>query len=301
MTASDQVSVARNLRGWLGIYVRGIAMGIAELVPGVSGGTIAFVTGIYRELVGALASFRPAAFATLLGKRPAARIRAFWRRHNLTFLSVLGIGMLSGIAALANALSVWLAQARPVVWGFFFGVIALSIVQLARTTPLRAVLTFAPLGLIVGFFLVQLDPLGVDKQLWVFFLGGAVAISAWLLPAVSGSFVLLVLGLYEDVLRAVTQLEWPVLITFFCGCAVGLLLFANALAWLFRHHASPVVGFLTGFMAGSIIRLWPWQADGAYLDPAAYAAATQANAFVVAVLLAAAAGALCIWLLARLK
>ena len=193
-------------------------------------------------------------------------VRRIWAAHNLTFLLVLGLGMVTSVILLAQALSVALESIRPVVWGFFLGIIVLSIWMLGRNLAIRALLRMAPAGILAGVGVVLLDPFSGAETLPVFFLAGAVAVSAWLLPAVSGSFVLLTIGLYEAVIGALVTPHWDVLLLFLSGCAVGLLLFSRALSVLLHRWRDPLLAFLTGFMAGASLQLWPWQAEGGLVE-----------------------------------
>ena len=287
---------ARRVAGWFGLYIRGLAMGIAEVVPGVSGGTIAFVSGIYQELIDTIAGLRPASVLVLVRQGP----RAFWKVHNLTFLLVLGGGMLTGILIFSQLIATWLSVARPVVWAFFFGVIACSIVVIGLPRERRRFLLLAPLGVLVGLGVAQLEPLAGSAGLWLYFVGGMIAVSAWLLPAISGSFMLLIMGLYEGVIGALTGFEWPILFSLAAGCAVGLLAFANLLSWLLQRYSESLLSLLTGFMAGSLLRLWPWSVEGV-LSPEAYTALTGQSAWLVESAIAALGGVLAVYLLTRLE
>ncbi len=282
---------------WLAVLLRGIAMGVAELVPGVSGGTIAFVTGIYEELVATLAGLQPRSLAVLYRQGP----RSFWASHNLTFLLVLGTGMLAAVVLFARLLGYLLDRTPTLVWGFFFGLIAASVVHIGRYRAARALAGYGPLGAVLGLGVLELSLQSGDAPLWMFFLGGVVAVSAWLLPAVSGSFLLLALGLYEPVLRAFNAGHWLIPATLAAGCVVGLLVFSRFLHWLMRRAREPVLATLTGFMAISLVRLWPWQHAGALLTPGGYEAATGQGAGAPGVLAAAAIGVLALWLLSRLE
>lgn len=284
---------------WLGVYLRGTVMGVAELVPGVSGGTIAFVTGIYDELVNTLAGLKPAALLEL--RRGLAGVAAIWRAHNLTFLLVLGLGMVTSVVLLAQVLALALSTIRPVVFSFFLGLIALSVWMLGRRLERRTLLVAAPVGALLGVLLTLVEPFAGQHSLPVFFLAGAVAVSAWLLPAISGSFVLLTLGLYEPVIRALAAPGWDVLGVFLAGCVTGLLLFSKVLAFALDRVRAPLLSLLTGFMVGASLALWPWQWEGTLLAPAAYAVASGGAAYVALSALAATAGATVIWLLAKLE
>lgn len=282
---------------WLAVVLRGMAMGIAELVPGVSGGTIAFVSGIYEELVGTLAGLRPASVGVLWRHG----WRHFWQSHNLSFLLALGLGMVLAVVSFARLLE-WLLDTVPVlVWGFFFGLIAASVVQIGRHRRARALAGFGTLGLALALAVLMLGVRDGPAPLWLVFAGGMVAVSAWLLPAVSGSFLLLALGLYEPVLRAFNAGQWSLPLTLALGCVVGLLLFSRALFWLMVHWREPVLALLTGFMLGALVRLWPWQTGPALLSPGAYEAATGLPSMPLAVIASVTAGAVVLWLLSRLE
>lgn len=287
----------RGLAAWLAVGVRGMAMGIAELVPGVSGGTIAFVTGIYEELIGSLARLGPGALGVLWREG----WRRFWAEYNLGFLVMLAAGMLASVLLFARLLGYLLDHAPSVVWAFFFGLIAASVVYIGRRRSLRALALYGVLGLALAVALLQLGVRDGPTPLWMFFVGGMVAVSAWMLPAVSGSFMLLVLGLYEPVLRAFNAGEWAIPATLAVGCAAGLLAFSSLLNWLMMRMRETVLGLLTGFMAGSLPRLWPWQADGTLLSPAGYEAMTGQAALLAPAVLAVLLGAVALWLLSRLE
>ena len=259
-------------------------MGIAEVVPGVSGGTIAFVSGIYDELVGTLAGLSkesPLNFFT-------SPVR-YWNDRNLTFLLVLGLGMIGGIFAFAHVLGLALESAAPVVWAFFFGLILASAVYIGRPLAWRDLAAFGAAGVLVGLAMTQVPAGGDNGSLMLFFLGGVIAVCAWLLPAVSGSFMLLALGLYAPVLAAVSELRLDVLASVAAGCAVGLLLFSRLLSWLLARFRSQLLSLLCGFMVGALPNLWPWQIDDAVVAPAAYSA-TGSDAHLLAAVVAALAG-----------
>lgn len=247
----------RGVRDWLGLYLRGIAMGLAELVPGVSGGTIAFITGIYLELVGTIRG----AGEALVRYLPRRDLVGAWKHANGGFLLVLGAGMGTGILSLARLVS-WLLENRGLqLWGFFFGLILASVLFVGRSalpfTPSRRALVI--LGVVAGAAASFATALSLPVNLLTLFLGSMVAICAWVLPGVSGSFVMLLLGLYPTVVSAIAVLDLKVLGVLAAGCGVGLLLFARLLGWLLDRFYRGTLALLCGFMAGSLLSLWPWR------------------------------------------
>jgi len=281
--------LVRSLR--VGVFARGLAMGAVETMPGVSGGTVAFITGIYDELVKSIASFSGGSLSVLLRDGWSA----FARRHNLGFLGVLGLGMALSLVLFANLLEALLASHEPYVMGFFFGLIAASVVHVGAQSSWRwlasAGLAGLCLGVVVGV-LVQAGGATSDPSTLAVFIAGALAATAWILPGVSGAFVLVLLGLYEPMLAAVTDTDLTVLATFAAGMVVGLVLFSKGLAWLLGRARAAVLAVLTGFMAGSLTKLWPWR-DVAVEDTvvAGVVAATAMGVLAVALLALLALGA----------
>ncbi len=288
-----------GLRGpgaWLGVFARGLVMGVVEVIPGVSGGTIAFVTGIYRELVASLASFSP---KTLIWC--ATDPRRFWRHHNLSFLACLGVGMVISLLVFARLLRHWLEVAPVLVWAFFFGLILYSAFAIGRARRLPGLVTFGLAGVLCGLLVAAIDPFAAAPGLAAFLFGGALAVGAWLLPAVSGSFVLLLLGLYLGALDAIATFNWPVLAALGCGALIGLAVFPRLFDALLRRHFEPVMNFLTGLMIGSLAQLWPWRLDGELLPPASWSLAVGAPAQVPLAVLMMLLGAGSLWLLTLLR
>ena len=285
-----------GLSAWLGLFVRGLAMGVVEVIPGVSGGTIAFVTGIYRELVASLASFSPKTLVWC-----ATDPKRFWRHHNLSFLVCLGVGMAISLLLFARLVRHWLEVAPVLVWAFFFGLILYSAFEIGRARRLSGLISFGLAGLLCGLLVAAIDPFAGEPGLSAFFFGGALAVGAWLLPAVSGSFVLLLLGLYVGVLDAVATFDWPVLAALGCGSLAGLAIFPRLFDALLRRRFEPAMSFLTGLMIGSLAQLWPWRQEGALLSPANWSLATGAPAEAPLAVLMMLAGAGCLWLLTLLR
>ena len=261
-------------------------MGVAEVIPGVSGGTIAFITGIYDRLLGALAAWSPRSAQLLFREGPAA----LWRSHDLGFLFILGAGMVASYLATARVIGHLLDHYGPALWSFFLGLIAASIYQLLRETPLRFAATYGLVGAVLGAGVATMAAASAAPGLVQFFFGGALAVTAWILPGISGSLVLLLLGLYEPFVAAVNTFRLDILAATGAGMAVGLLAFAKAVSFLLRRHRAAVLAALTGLMAGSMARLWPWRHDDAWLTPSAYGVAAGDDPLLILVALAALAG-----------
>ena len=264
-------------------------MGVAEVIPGVSGGTIAFISGIYDELLSSIARFGPASFTELV----RAGIPAVWRSHNLNFLLVLVAGMAIALVSVARVVKELLEQVPPVVWGFFFGLIVASVWVIARRIPWPTLAVWGGVGLALGVFLTLQAPLSVSVAPWMYFPGGMLAVTAWILPGISGSLLLLMLGLYPGLLAAVADFDLVVIGWLAAGALTGLLLFTRALEWLLTHYRPMFLALLTGIMAGSLLRLWPWKATAAgsedVLLPSGYAA-LGLEPFLMATFLAIATG-----------
>lgn len=278
------------------IFWRGLLMGLAEVVPGVSGGTIALLTGIYRQLVAALASFGTQSFALL------TKPKAFSEHHHLPFLISLACGMGIGVMIFARVMRYLLIHYPPLVWSFFFGVILVSALMLGAKRPVRYLITWGSLGLLLGLGVLSAPGLGQTDSLLALFVGGAIAVCAWILPAVSGSYMLLILGLYEQVITALSEFDVRVLAALGAGCILGLMSFVRVLRLVLEHFYQQTMSLLCGFMLISTLNLWPWRIEtGAKTDwllPGAYAQAGE-PAFVMASLCACIVGGTGLWLLAR--
>ncbi|MGM0570775.1 DUF368 domain-containing protein [Marinobacter sp.] len=234
-----------------------MAMGAADVVPGVSGGTVAFITGIYFRLLGAIAAVPSAAFSDLL----RGRLRRFWNQIDGTFLVVLLTGIVASIATLANIIT-WALETYPVaLWSFFFGLILASVWHVwgQMNAPSRWLVIPVGVGAAFAWWVTTLSAGQVDPGALIFFLSGAVAICAMILPGLSGSFILLVLGMYTPVLAAVRELDLAIIGLFMAGCVLGLLSFARLLGFALRKAHDTVLAVLTGFMIGALNRVWPWQ------------------------------------------
>lgn len=234
----------------------GLAMGAADVVPGVSGGTMAFIMGLYRELIEAIKSFDLA----LLRKALSGRVAECLEQVPWRFLLALGSGIGASILGLAHLVG-WLLEHRQVeLYALFFGLVLASIVSVSREVEWSAK-TVASLvvGTAVAYWIVGLVPAEMPHDPLTIFLSGSVAISAMILPGISGSFILLILGQYEYVLGAVKELDVLVLVPLAAGCVVGLVVFSRILSWLFVRHRQLTVTLLVGFMLGSLRKIWPFK------------------------------------------
>jgi putative membrane protein len=241
----------------LSIFLRGLAMGAADVVPGVSGGTIAFISGIYERLLSALASCHPMALSVWRKHG----FRAFWQHIDASFLLVLIAGVVTSIGLLARLIATWLDQSPHLVWSFFCGLIAMSVPMLARqvsswhaTAALQFVAGFA-VALVIAFW----RPDALHVSLPVIFFSGMFASCAMILPGISGSFMLLLVGMYAPVLNAVKAVDILFLATFAAGAAVGLITFSKVLHWLYDRYKDAALAILSGFLLGSLLLVWPWQ------------------------------------------
>ena len=248
-----------NIKSRALLFGKGIAMGAADVVPGVSGGTIAFITGIYDELLGSLKKCGPSALLVLSKEGP----EALWQHINGTFLLTLFAGVLTSIFSLAQLIT-WLLKAYPIqIWSFFFGLVLVSAwhmgQQIYRHWSMPSIITLL-VGTVLAWLISAGVPLAVhDIGLLTFFFAGALAICAMILPGISGSFILLLLGFYGPVIEAVKSFNLPVLAIFAAGCVIGLLSFSHLLSWLLEKVRVPTMAFLIGLMLGSLSKLWPWK------------------------------------------
>lgn len=255
------------------IALKGMAMGIAETIPGVSGGTIAFITGLYDNLLESIKAFKP----SLIGTWKRQGFKAVWKEINGNFLAALLAGMVIGIGIGLVAVEKLLESYPPVVWAFFFGLIIASIIYVGKQIskwnlgPIVALI----IGIAIAFGITLL-PIGqVNESLWFVFVCGAIAVSALILPGISGSFILLLMGMYSYVLHdtlkegLLTNHETSALVTmivFGLGMIVGLVTMARFLTWSLNTHKDMTLAILTGFMIGALNKLWPWRIPEKVMD-----------------------------------
>jgi putative membrane protein len=247
----------RSKSGYLGIAARGILMGAADAVPGVSGGTIAFITGIYEELIYSLKQCGVSALKILFQKG----FTAAWQHINGGFLLALFSGVIVSILTISGVVLYLLANHPILLWSFFFGLILAAVWSLIRHIDKWEVgiITTFLIGTIGAFLITTISPTTIETSPLIVFLSGMIAICAMILPGISGSFILLLLGMYAPMLTAVKELQLITLCIFASGCVVGLLSFSHVLSWMFKYYKTMTLALLGGFMLGSLNKVWPWK------------------------------------------
>ena len=240
----------RKLLDYLLLSLKGIGMGAADVVPGVSGGTVAFISGIYEELITSINSINLQAFKTLRKEGVAS----FWNHINGTFFIFLFAGIGISIISLAKVVSHLLHEFPILIWSFFFGLIIASILLIGKTIVKWKFSTTGALiiGATVAYYITTIQAVANIDANWYILLSGAIAICAMILPGVSGAFILLLLGSYDRILTAISTRNSTDIILFAIGCLIGLLSFARVLKYLFSKHKDKTIAVLTGFMIGSL-------------------------------------------------
>jgi putative membrane protein len=257
----------RTLRDYLGLVLRGVAMGASDIVPGVSGGTMALILGIYEELVDSIRMIgQPEFFRAAL----KFRIKDALAILNWEFMLAVTIGIGLAILTLSHFLEQLLVNQPVYLWSFFFGLVLASVLAVSRrikrwSLPLISVLL---VGAVTSFVIVGLVPARTPESWWFLFFSGALAICAMILPGISGAFILVLLGKYEFVLNAVNDRDILTLALVAAGALVGLVTFAQFLSWLFKKYHDGTVALLLGLMIGSLRKVWPWKKDEAWLTHA---------------------------------
>ncbi|MBD0823946.1 DUF368 domain-containing protein [Aestuariibaculum marinum] len=247
----------RRLIDYLIITFKGLAMGAADAVPGVSGGTIAFISGIYEELISTISNINLSLFKTLFTKE----VKAFWKEVNGNFILALLSGIVISYVSFMK-LAKYLLENHPIlIWSFFFGLIVASIYFVGKqvTKWNAAVILALIVGAIIAFYISSLPPMENSDSDWFLFFAGAIAICAMILPGISGSFILIILGAYKTLSDAIHDVDIKKLIIFFSGAIIGLLSFSHALKWLFKNYHNITLALLTGFIFGSLNKVWPWK------------------------------------------
>ena len=247
------------------LALKGCAMGMADVVPGVSGGTIAFISGIYEELLDSIRSVNATALKLLL----RFRLAEFWRHINGRFLLPVLLGIAVAIFSLARLMTYLLVNHPIGIWSFFFGLIVASALLVAKQIgrwDWRTVLAFV-VGAVAAWWITVATPAETPNDWWFVMLSGAIAICAMILPGISGAFILLLLGKYQYIMHAVGEFNIPVIVVFVIGAAAGIISFSHLLSWLLKHWHDVTVSVLMGFMVGSLNKVWPWKETvETYLD-----------------------------------
>ena len=254
----------KGLLKYLTVAVKGACMGAADVIPGVSGGTIAFIMGIYDEFVGSLASVNAEAVKLFF----SGRFKEFWKHINGTFLLSLVAGIMASVATLAGLMQMLLSNYPIQTWAFFFGLIVASSIFILRGISgwkLREALMLV-FGVLLGAAVCTLSPTQTPDGLWFIFLSGAIAICAMVLPGISGSFILLILGKYQFIMERITEIvsgvnlasNILVMAIFLIGAVVGIISFSKFLHWLLARWHKETLIVLAGFIIGSLVKVWPW-------------------------------------------
>lgn len=261
--SKNPAKLTDNPKQLLGVYFKGIAMGAADIVPGVSGGTIALIAGIYERLINALSSIGPSLWQIFRQDGGIKGLIAVWRQVDATFLLCLLLGIATSFVTLAGIIKHLLDNEPLLIWSFFFGLVVATVFillsEIKRWNIGRVVLFIV--GVAAAVIISSLPLLTTTPSLPYLFFAGAIAICAMILPGVSGSFILLLMGAYDTVLEAVHTHNFTIIFTVMAGMATGLLLFTRALKWLLSHYYQATLTLLTGFIAGSLVKVWPWKTD----------------------------------------
>lgn len=232
-------------------------MGAADVIPGVSGGTIAFIMGIYDELLHSIKSVDIDAFKLLF----SFRIADFWKKINGNFLLALLAGIGTSIISLAKLMVFLLATYPIMIWSFFFGLILISaplvLREIKQWKPTTGISFIA--GIVIAYLITILSPTQSPDYLWFIFFSGALAICAMILPGISGAFILLLIGKYQYIITALIELNLPVILIFLSGCVIGIMGFSRFLTWVLDNYHHATVALLAGFMLGSLNKVWPWR------------------------------------------
>jgi putative membrane protein len=247
----------RSTIAYLGIMIRGMAMGAADVIPGVSGGTIAFITGIYEELIDSLSNINLKALKTLKNDG----MKSFWTYINGNFFVALFLGIAISVFSLAKLVTFLLENHPVLLWSFFFGLVLASgllIMKTIRKWNIANVFAII-LGTAIAGVISSIEVTASGGDLWYILLSGAIAICAMILPGISGAFILVLLGSYDIVINGIKDVNLTVIGLFAVGCVIGLLSFSRLLKYLFAHFKNFVLALLSGFLFGSLWKIWPWK------------------------------------------
>ncbi len=247
----------RSIKDYATITLKGMAMGAADVVPGVSGGTIAFITGIYQELIATISGVD----LSLINVWKTEGFKAMWYKLNGPFIVSLLLGILISVFSIMRVANYLLEKHPVLIWSFFFGLILASVWFVAKQIPkwnFKIVIALL-IGAALAFYIISLPPLGAVTSNWYLFLAGAVAICAMILPGISGAFILVLMGAYKTITEAAHDFDIKTLGIVAIGAVCGLLAFSKILKWLFDHYSNITLAVLTGFIVGSLNKIWPWK------------------------------------------
>lgn len=247
----------RNIKDYLLLVLKGMGMGAADVVPGVSGGTIAFLVGIYEELINSIKSVN----AHTLKLFFTFKWKEFWQAVNGSFLISVIMGIAISFMSLAKIITYLLTNHPVLVWAFFFGLVLAStwfVSKRIKKWSVAPVLSFV-IGAVLAFFITMATPAETPDSYWFIFLCGSIAICAMILPGISGSFILVLLGKYFFMMEAIQNFKLSYIVTFISGAGIGIVLFSNVLSFLLRRFHDLTIAMLTGFMFGSLNKVWPWK------------------------------------------
>lgn len=279
--------MSRTIKDYVTLALKGMAMGAADVVPGVSGGTIAFIVGIYDELINSIKSINAHSLKLLF----TGKIVSFWKAINGSFLFSILLGIGISVFSLAKLIT-WLLEAHPImVWAFFFGLVLASTWFVSKDIKEWNVKTVASfiVGAAVAYYITVATPTETPTNLFFIFLCGAIAICAMILPGISGSFILVLLGKYFYIMDAVKGLKFEVLLVFAAGALIGITSFSRVLSFALARFRNSTLALLTGFMLGSLNKVWPWKekmmmADGFEMERNILPNAYLAEAIVLAII-----------------
>ncbi|MDR2915842.1 MAG: DUF368 domain-containing protein [Tannerella sp.] len=247
----------RTFKDYAFIAIKGMGMGAADVVPGVSGGTIAFIVGIYEELIDSIKSINWSSLKLFL----SFKWKDFWKAINGNFLLSLVLGICISVFSLAKLITHLLLEYPILVWAFFFGLVLAStwiVVQDVKQWNWKTILSFVA-GTVLAFYITMATPAKTPDSYWFIFICGAVAICAMILPGISGSFILVLLGKYFFIMEAVKSFNIPVLLIFLCGIVIGITSFSRVLSFALHRFHDITIAVLSGFMLGSLNKVWPWK------------------------------------------
>lgn len=247
----------RKFQDYIFVIFKGMAMGAADVVPGVSGGTAAFITGIYSELIDSVKALNIASFKLLF----SGKFQAFWKKINGGFLFAITLGIFLSVISLAKVMQELVERSPEPLWAFFFGIIAASVAVACRKIAKWDVVNLSALvsGALIAYLITVLMPSATPATYWFVFISGILTAGMMLLPGISAAFFLLLIGKYGYLLNAIASLKLDVLAVFVAGAGIGLVTFTNIMSWLLLRFRNATTAFLAGFMLGSLNKVWPWK------------------------------------------